>query len=49
MGIVFIHTANIHDTVAGIIPAYDNCVEYHNIQAFCGDVAIEKHSRKMFL
>lgn len=39
---VYVHAANLHDTVSGIIPAHDACVNYPSIQAFCGDRGYRK-------
>ena len=39
---VYVHAANIHDTVSGIIPAHDACRKYPSIQAFCGDRGYRK-------
>ena len=39
---VFVHAANIHDTVAGIVPAHGACLRYPRIEAFCGDCGYRK-------
>ena len=39
---VFVHAANIHDTVAGIVPAHGACLRYPRIEAFCGDRGYRK-------
>ena len=34
---VSVHAANIHNTIAGIVPAQGACLRYPRIGAFCGD------------
>ena len=35
---VIVHAANIHDTVAGILPAQQAVKVYPSIKKFCGDM-----------
>lgn len=39
---VFVHPANIHDTVAGIHPALQASYNYPSITRFCGDAGYRK-------
>lgn len=38
----YVHSANLHDTVMGIMPAITACSLYPSIQKFCGDQGYRK-------
>lgn len=39
---VYVHSANLHDTVMGIMPAITACSLYPSIQKFCGEQGYRK-------
>ena len=39
---VFVHAANIHDTMSGIIPATIACKKYKDLKGFCADAGYKK-------